>query len=560
MISTQVLREWRREFTSLDDVFACVEASWGEVGDDEYPAAPSHPRKPPPPALAGPARVLVAGEPLRPRENLWEEDEENGRKITSVLLGESCLFVGSADGVLRVWTLPVAAGAAPATSVRAFEEGPATDLLRCVEGLAFVYFWSGATDLVAWSRCGTIKRWRLMGGGALSSRTDAIVDVHAEDDDGEGGYEDRVPSVNCCVAAETHGEAPSPSLVVGLHACGSPSEERGDGNIVVFDAATGAQRETWRGHTTPVIGIVVVPRGFASVSMSTSVEHLILWSSAGVQLRVIELGNHAWRRALRAQRRPPTRAVDELHEVNGGWCLGDDLVLVGDQGDVLRILDAETLQTKRSVNFGLHGGEYGGHSGHFTVAVAGTANRFVVANEDSHMVSSFDDDGVDDDRMPIRNTALVVDATALAALTAAPPDEGEALSTVYVDGIGGSDEEAMDEDDEDDSDSEDSLTGYQRESEPEDREGKHRHDVAGRLHFPLTKLAGASHREGSSKGPTVIALDGSQAVAGYADGTVVVAGLLEATPDARVHAPASFLTRNLWDNDYTPGMEFTTLF
>jgi hypothetical protein len=157
----------------------------------------------------------------------------------------------------------------------------------------------------------------------------------------------------------------------------------------------------------------------------------------------------------------------------------------------------------------------------------------------------------------------VVDAAALAALTAAPPDEGEALSTVYVDGIGGSDEEEeeADEDDEDDSDSEDSLTGYQRESEPEDREGKHRHDVAGRLHFPLTKLAGASHREGSSKGPTVLALDGSLAAAGYADGTVVVADLLERTPDVpHTHAPASFLTRNLWDNDFTPGMEFTTLF
>ena len=104
--------------------------------------------------------------------------------------------------------------------------------------------------------------------------------------------------------------------------------------------------------------------------------------------------------------------------------------------------------------------------------------------------------------------------------------------------------------------------GYmERESEPEDRAGKHRHDAAGRLHFPLTKLAGASHREGSSKGPTVIALDGSQAVAGYADGTVVVADLLVRTPDVpRTHAPASFLTRNLWDNDYTPGMEFTTLF
>ena len=101
----------------------------------------------------------------------------------------------------------------------------------------------------------------------------------------------------------------------------------------------------------------------------------------------------------------------------------------------------------------------------------------------------------------------------------------------------------------------------ERESEPEDREGKHRHDVAGRLHFPLMKLAECSHREGSSKGPTVLALDGSQAVAGYADGTVVVADLLERTPDApRTHAPASFLTRNLWDNDFTPGMEFTTLF
>ena len=190
------------------------------------------------------------------------------------------------------------------------------------------------------------------------------------------------------------------------------------------------------------------------------------------------------------------------------------------------------------------------------------------------MVSSFDDDGVDDDRMPIRNTALVVDATALAALTAAPPDEGEALATVYVDGIGGSDEEEeeADGDDEDGSDSEDSLTGYQRESEPEDREGKHRHDVAGRLHFPLTKLApgeGSNRHEvyptmnpgPDGKGPTVLALDGSQAVAGYADGTVVVAGLLERTPDApRTHAPASFLTRNLWDNDFTPGMEFTTLF
>ena len=63
------------------------------------------------------------------------------------------------------------------------------------------------------------------------------------------------------------------------------------------------------------------------------------------------------------------------------------------------------------------------------------------------------------------------------------------------------------------------------------------------------------------KGPTVLALDGSRAVAGYADGTVVVAGLLERTPDVpRTHAPASFLTRNLWDNDFTPGMEFTTLF
>ena len=69
-----------------------------------------------------------------------------------------------------------------------------------------------------------------------------------------------------------------------------------------------------------------------------------------------------------------------------------------------------------------------------------------------------------------------------------------------------------------------------------------------------------SHREGSSKGPTVLALDGSQAAAGYADGTVVVADLLERTPDARTHAPASFLTRNLWDNDYTPGMEFEALF
>ena len=41
----------------------------------------------------------------------------------------------------------------------------------------------------------------------------------------------------------------------------------------------------------------------------------------------------------------------------------------------------------------------------------------------------------------------------------------------------------------------------------------------------------------------------------------LVARKLEATPEApRTHAPASFLTRNLWDNDFTPGMEFTTLF
>ena len=40
------------------------------------------------------------------------------------------------------------------------------------------------------------------------------------------------------------------ALVAGLHACGSRSA--GDGNIVCFDAATGAQAGTWRGHAMPV--------------------------------------------------------------------------------------------------------------------------------------------------------------------------------------------------------------------------------------------------------------------------------------------------------------------
>ena len=58
------------------------------------------------------------------------------------------------------------------------------------------------------------------------------------------------------------------------------------------------------------------------------------------------------------------------------------------------------------------------------------------------------------------------------------------------------------------------------------------------------------------KGPITLALDDRVAVAGYVDGTVAVADLLDAAPggDARAHAAVSFLAKNMWDSDPVPSM------
>ena len=100
------------------------------------------------------------------------------------------------------------------------------------------------------------------------------------------------------------------------------------------------------------------------------------------------------------------------------------------------------------------------------------------------------------------------------------------------------------------------------------RVGKHRYDVAGRVHLPLTAPAEpprfgsrfqhpafeAHRRARALKGPRVLALDGRLAAAGYADGTVAVADLLEPGADAPFHAAVSFLSRNMADCDYAPDM------
>ena len=59
------------------------------------------------------------------------------------------------------------------------------------------------------------------------------------------------------------------------------------------------------------------------------------------------------------------------------------------------------------------------------------------------------------------------------------------------------------------------------------------------------------------KGPIALALDDRVAVAGYADGTIAVADLLDAAPsdeDARAHAAVSFQAKNMWDYDDVPSL------
>ena len=368
----QVLRTWKRNFSSLHELLCAVEASWvyhkKDLGVDavipgfDLDLGPSKPGPKEPPLLSKKEDGVVVA-----------TSNDTSKLVTTLAIaqeddGTTVLYSGYADGTLTKWCLvqnrqiwskqiyPDGTKEYPHVSCIGIHlqgtAGVAGLVVRKSGKHHLIYTWSDAYNGFPnkkWKSRGPseVKCWRGRDGGYVRSYA---CDV-GPDENGEPARPSISTVVFCRLRIEDEWVE---SMVVGLHClCQTlvfdsdysdfdidEAQQVSEGNILPFyEHSNGIAMETWRGHTGIVKAMAVIPDQYL---LSYSMRHghglpdaMILWSleEPGVPLVRHDLWDPS--RSLFKQN------LTRLHNVDGISVSGTSVLFACESGDRVAVVTVQ---------------------------------------------------------------------------------------------------------------------------------------------------------------------------------------------------------------------------
>lgn len=319
MKKSQILRKWKRSFSSFHEILCAVEASWNMPGNPTTPllitaSLPEHDTN------LGPSKPIPKQPTVLAKENDTRIISEAGKlpSVTALAIAygvdptKPILYTGHQDSSLKKWNLYEDTPSDPIWSISAFkdwsndedrERGPWGIAGICVKDESnrhhLVMTWSHMIegDFENGSPPSEVRVWNGTD-GSLHHRLTCSVDI-------EGNVHPTISTLVLTPLWDEEEEIWLNSVIVGLHAI-SPSFvyqsdfsnydydeaiEGGEGNIVPFSylqsdsspSGTKIQQEpTWRAHTGFIRAISVIHKKYvlslSEHSGTGMADELIIWS------------------------------------------------------------------------------------------------------------------------------------------------------------------------------------------------------------------------------------------------------------------------------------------